>query len=71
MSAATAPARVELTPKVLAVCAEHYGNCGTGCGKCPVRVECHGAKGLTGRLTDDSLRDWQQRLNDAAEKVEL
>lgn len=61
----------ELSSKAIAVCTEHYGNAGNGCGKCPISVECHGSKGHTGRLSEQSLREWKERVNDAAEKVEL
>jgi len=58
-----------LSDKAKAVCAEHYGNAGSGCGRCPIHAAC--SSGTKGPLTEASLIQWQQRVNDAAEKVAL
>lgn len=58
----------QLSDKAQAVCAWHYGNAGSGCGKCPIQQACH--SGTTGRLSEASLNDWRQRVNAAAEKVQ-
>lgn len=70
-SAATQQQAPSLTDKALAVCAWHYGNAGSGCGRCPIQSACHGPDGLIGRLTNESLAAWQGRVNAAAEKVSL
>ena len=37
-----------------------------GCGKCPIRGACHAP---IGRLTQESLDDWRERVEDQAERV--
>ena len=59
----------QLSDKAKSVCAWHYGNAGSGCGKCPIHAPC--SSGTQGRLTDASLIQWQQRVNAAAEAVAL
>lgn len=59
---------VGLSDKVLAICEANYKTCwkGNGCGRCPIRNEC-----ITNRPVRSlvEIEEWQQRLNDAAEKV--
>lgn len=57
-----------LTTKAQAVCAQHYGKLGSGCGKCPIQSACHSP---VNPLTQQTLAAWRQRVADAAERVAL
>ncbi len=53
-----------LSPQVLAICAQHFGRLGSGCGRCPIHAECSTP---VQPLTRETLAAHRQRVNDAAE----
>jgi len=57
-----------ITDKASAVCAQHYGKQGSGCGRCPIQAACHSP---VKPLTQQTLDAWRQRVADAAERVAL
>lgn len=57
--------QVLLSDTAIAVCKANYGKIGSGCGRCPIQAQC--CSGPTGRLTDDAMNAWRNRVNEAAE----
>lgn len=54
-----------LHPVVTQVCEAHYGNVGSGCGKCPIQSECHALH----QWSEVGLAKWRDDLAEAAKKV--